>query len=182
LNLRWKKMVKIPTFNFNKPKVSVKHTKNFHKKKNMIPKVILSQTEKHEIIYGEQAVKKQVPKYLHRPTQDFDIYTPTPLEDARETEKALDKRFGGDYFKTIPGKNPGTFRVVANANNESYADYTQPKEKVPYKNIDGKKYATLGYMLKKSNQIINDPMSSYRHNKDMDTINRIKITKNKGGK
>ena len=161
---------------FIQKKVSVAHTKKFHKKKHLIGKIILSQTEKHEIIHGEQAIKKQTPKYLHRPTTDYDIYTPTPLEDARQTERALDRRFGGDFFRVEHGQHIGTVRVIANANEQSYADYTKPEGKIPFKTIDNKNYATLGFMKSKAKEITNNPFSSYRHPKDIDTINRIKIT------
>jgi len=164
-------------------KVTPQHTKRFHKKKHLIDDVILSQTEDHEIIHGEQAVKKQTPRYLHRPTVDFDIFTPTPLEDASETEKALDKRFDGDFFGVEPGNHPGTHRVVAHANKQSYADYTKPSGVVPSKRIDGKNYVTLGYIKQKSRSILEDPLSDYRHAKDLDTLNRVKIVekKKKGG-
>lgn len=158
------------------------HTERFHKKKHLIDDVILSQTDDHEVIYGEQAVKKQTPRYLHRPTVDFDIFSSTPRKDARETERALDKCFDGDFFFVKPGNHPGTYRVVAHANKESYADYTRATGKVPFVSINDKKYATLGFIEGKAKNILSDPSSVYRHAKDKDTINRIKIVKKKGGK
>ena len=124
-------------------RVSVAHTKTFHKKKHQIPVIIYSTIDKHEIIYGEKALKKRFPNYLERHTQDYDIYTKTPLKDAREAERALDKSFGGNYFYVKPAQHPGTYKVVAYANQEGYADYSKPEGRIPYDVIDGKKYVKL---------------------------------------
>jgi len=139
----------------------------------------MSKTGDHEIIHGEQAVKKQTPNYLHRHTQDVDIFTPTPLVDAKEVEKALDKKFKGNFFEVKLGYHPGTIRVVALANKESYADYTKPERDIPFTRINKKNYASLAYIAGKSQEIIKDPFSNFRHAKDQDTLNRVKIVENK---
>lgn len=158
-------------------RVPLKTTENYHKNKSKIPKVVLSVTERHEIIHGEQAVKKQVPGFLRRHTHDFDIFSKTPMVDAMEAEKALDKAFGMDAFVVTPGKHVGTARVVSRATGEAVVDYTKPPKKITSKKINGHRYASLEYMEKQAIRILNDPLSAHRHPKDRDTVNRIRIAK-----
>jgi len=156
-------------------KITVKQTEVFHRNKNKIFGVIMQKTDKHEIIHGERAVEKQLPDWLHRFTEDVDIFSDTPRKDAREVERALDKKFGSDSFFIKQGEHPGTVRVVAHANQKSYVDYTKPEREIPFVVIDGKNYATLSYIKKHTRGILDDPTSSFRHAKDRDTLNRIKI-------
>jgi len=170
--------IPFPSFTFgkqHKKQVSVKKTKHFHKQKRKIPKVIVSKMDKHEIIYGARALNKRFPSFLDTPTQDYDIYTPHPERDARETEKALDKKFGGDFFHVTKGVCPRTWRVRSNVNEEVYADYTKPEEKIPFDVIGGRNYVTLEHTKKHIVKTLNDPSAEYRHAKDRDALNRIKI-------
>lgn len=160
-----------------KKNITPKHTKTFHKKKHLIDDVISQVMDPHEVVHGEQAIQKQLPKYLHRGTVDWDVFTPTPKKDAEELEQALDKKFGGDFFYVKPGQHPGTWKVIAYANQEGYADYTKPDNDIPFVVIHGKKYSTLKYSQKKAKAILKDPASKFRHHKDKDTVNRITIAK-----
>lgn len=158
-------------------RVPLKTTENYHKNKSKIPRVVLSVTEKHEIIHGEQAVKKQVPGFLKRHTGDFDIFSKSPMIDAQETEEALDKAFGHDAFFVSPGKHIGTARVISRATGEAVVDYTKPPKGISSKKIDGHRYASLTHMEQQAMRTLNDPMSAHRHSKDRDTVNRIRIAK-----
>lgn len=159
--------------------ITTKHTKHFHKNKHMIPSIVLRTIGKKEIVYGEMALKKRFPYYLERPTQDYDVLSMTPEKDAREAERALDKQFGGDFFYVKPGRHPGTWRVMAHANQEGYADFTKPEGRIPFEKIHGKNYVKLGFEKKKRRKILQDPTSSWRHPKDRDAINRINIFQKK---
>jgi hypothetical protein len=154
--------------------VSINKTKQFHLKKNIISKIVLSTIDPNEIIYGEQALKVRFPKFLERPTQDYDVFSPMPLKNAREAEKKLDKFFGGDFFFVKPATHPNTFRVIAHANQEVYADFTKmPKTKIPYNKIEGHNYVTLGFEKTQRNKILQNPTYKWRHGKDKDALNRI---------
>ena len=156
--------------------VKPKQTETYYKKKNKIYPTILSVTEPHEVIHGERAVQKHVPKFLHRHTGDVDILTPTPYADAMESERALDKLMGQDIFYIDKGQHPGTWRVKSRTNDESVADYTKPdKQMPPHTKIGGINYVTKTYIKKHNKEILNDSMSGFRHQKDQDTLNRIKI-------
>jgi len=111
---------------------NLKENKNtFIKIKRKISKVVLSKTGNKEIIYGARALNKRFPPFLDKHTTDFDIFSPTPKKDAKETEKALDKSFGGNYFYVELAKHPGTFKVKSRINKEGYADYTKPTQEIP---------------------------------------------------
>lgn len=154
---------------------TLKQVEHFNRKKKKIPKVILSQTEPHEIIYGAQAINKQLPSFLDKHTEDYDIFTKTPKTDAKETEKALDKSFGGDYFYVEPAKHKGTWKVKSRINKQGYADYTKPEGKIPYRKIGKHKYVKLEYVKKHIKKTLKDKEAKYRHDKDRDALNRIKV-------
>jgi len=153
----------------------LKKVEHFHRNKKKIPKKILDTYDSREIIYGARAINKQVPAFLKRHTEDYDILTPSPLKDARQTEKALDKTFGGDYFRVEEAKHKGTFRVVDNIRDEAVADYTKQETKVPFRRIGGKKYIKLSYVKDHIKKTLRDKTAKYRHAKDRDSLNRILI-------
>ena len=170
--------IDIPSFTFGKQRkktMSVKKTERFHRQKKKIPKTIVEKMDRHEIIYGARALNKRFPSFLDKHTQDYDIYTPHPERDARETERALDKKFGGDFFFVAKAQCPRTWRVRSRVNDEVYVDYTKPEEKIPFDVIGGRKYVTLEHTKKHIVKTLADPSAEYRHAKDRDALNRIKI-------
>lgn len=154
---------------------NLQDVETFHRKKKEIKKIILSKTGKHEIIFGQRAVNKRVPDFLDRPTTDYDIFTPTPKKDAKQTENALDKHMGFNAFEIVPAKHEGTHKVKSLIDGETYADYTKPDKKVPYEKIGKHNYIKLAWIKKQIGKTLKDPTSSFRHDKDKDTLNRIKI-------
>lgn len=162
----------------------LKKVEVFHKKKKHIPKTVLLTIGRNEVIYGARALNKRFPPYLDRPTQDYDVYSNTPKKDAVQAEKALDKRFGGDYFYVKQAQHKSTYKVMSHVNQEGYADFTKPEQKIPYDRIGGKKYVKLNYVKQKIKKTLKDPESKYRHAKDRDAYNRILIYEKvkKGGK
>jgi len=156
-------------------KISLKKTKHYHKHRRTIPNIIRSRIDEHEIVYGARALNKRFPPYLDKYTEDYDIYTPHPKRDAHETEQALDKRFGGDFFYVEPARHPNTFRVKSHTDGSVAADYTKPEQKIPYDMIGDVKYVKLGFVKKHIHKTLRDPEASYRHQKDLDVLNRIKL-------
>jgi len=173
---------KKPTINYHCPfpsgkkkNVSIKKTRRYHRNRREIPKIVRSRIDDHEIVYGARALNKRFPHWLDKPTIDYDIYSPHPKCDARETERALDRKFGGDYFFVQPACHPGTYRVRSHVDGEVYADYTKPEERIPFDTIDGVKYVRLGFVKRKTRDTLKDPDSSYRHDYDRDVLNRIRL-------
>lgn len=156
-------------------RLTLKQIEHFHRNKRKIPSIILSKTEAHEVIYGARALNKYLPKFLDKPTEDYDIYSRTPKKDARQIERALDKSFGGDFFFTEPALHKGTYRVKDRVRKSGVADYTKPKKKIPSKRIGGKNYEKLSHIKKHIKKTLKDKEAKYRHDKDRDALNRINI-------
>jgi len=158
---------------------TLKETENFYKKKELIQKIILQTIKNKEIIYGEQAVKIRLPKHLQRYTKDYDVYSRTPKKDAVEAEKKLDKAFGGDYFYTEPAEHKGTYKVRSRINGEGYADFTEPERNYDSDKIKGHKYIKTKHIKDRIKEILEDKTQEFRHAKDRDTLNRLKILEKK---
>jgi len=162
----------------DQPRVlSVEETRHFHKNKHKIGGVIVEKTDNRETIYGARALNVRFPSFLDRHTRDFDIFTPKPYEDAVETEQALDKLFGGDFFFVAKAEHPGTYKVVAHATDETYADYTMTPRGLRREKIRGIHYPTLNFIESSLKRTLSDPSAGYRHAKDQDAFNRIQIYK-----
>lgn len=160
----------------------LKQTEIYYRKKPGINKVVLSKINNQEIIHGNYAINKQVAPFLRVQTKDIDVYSPQAKGDAKRTEKALDKYMGFNAFLVKPAKHNGTVKIKSRITGATIADYTQPKEKIPYKKIQGFKYATLAFLKKRAKAITEDPEFEFRHDKDRDTYNRISIAEGRQGR
>lgn len=155
--------------------VNIKNYKRYYKKERDIPRMVLKKTGDNEIIYGTRALNARFPYWLDRETEDYDIYSKTPAQDAREVEKLIDKRMMFDATSIKKAQHEGTMKVISNVTGKGIADYTIPEEIIPFDKIKGKKYVTLKHIEKGARKTLQDPESAYRHDKDKDTIQRIKI-------
>lgn len=155
--------------------ISLEQTRKFYAKKKLIEPTILGVTDSHEIIHGSRALNKRFPPFLRKQTTDYDIFSKTPRKDARQAERALDRRFGFNAFEVKAGKHKGTWKVMSRVNGEGYADYTKPERKVCSERIGKYNYACLSYMEAQAKRTLKDKESAYRHAKDRDAINRIKV-------
>lgn len=149
----------------------------FHRLKQMIPIWVRHTIDNSETIHGSRALNQQVRSpHLRTRTRDYDVYSNHPRRSARQTERYLDKQFGHNAFEVKRGKNPGTYKVKSRATGETYADYTRAQKKVPFRVIDGKRYATLAYHQKHAQQTLRSGTATHRKQKDIDMINRIKLS------
>lgn len=127
--------------------------------------------KKKQIIHGARATNQQLPVPLRKQTKDYDIYTSKPEKAAKELASQLNKEFGKG-FKVVPGQHKGTFKVKKNG--ETVADYTRVYRKPKTINKFGVKYANVEYAKRKLNKLVKDERTSFRRDKDLDTLNRIK--------
>lgn len=145
----------------------------FNKLKSSIAGIIKRTIDKREVIQGERAVEAQVPDQYRRETRDFDVYSSNPERSAKETERELDWEFGGNYFRTKLAQHKGTVKVVSNIDDETWADYTKPSEKIYKTKIGNTNYTTLQFELFKAKRILQQKQYAYRHKKEQDKIKRI---------
>lgn len=152
----------------------------YERLKRLIPLVVRRtiRVKDKEVIQGERSVEAQVPERYKKtpPTQDYDAYSPTPEQSAREAEKELDWEFGGDYFRVEKGKHKGTYKVVSNVDNDAWADFTKPEEKVYKTRIGESDYTTLQFELAKAKRTLAQKRYAYRHAKEMNKIKRLTKT------
>jgi len=135
--------------------------------------------KKKQVIYGGQSINKQLPRGLRKKTKDYDILTKQPEESAKELVNQLNKEYGYEKYKSIPAKYPKTFKVKDIETGETIADYTRTTKKPKSINELGVRYAKLDYQENKIKKILKDEASKFRHDKDMDTLMRIKKAKEK---
>ncbi len=133
-------------------------------------------SEDGEVIQGERSLEMQMPDQYKRKTQDYDAYSPKPKQSAEETEEELDREFGGDYFRVEPAKHRGTYKVVSNVDDDGWADYTKPAERIHKTRIGKSDYTTIKFELKKAIRTLKNKKYAHRHEKEKDKIHRIKST------
>lgn len=128
------------------------------------------------IVYGARAINAHLPKWLEKPTTDWDILTTKDAEKmARALEKKLDRRYGGDFFIVEPAQHPGTFKVKSRVTGQGVADITLKDEEVTFLTKEGINYTTLDYQEGVATEILDDPTQKFRHHKDQDTLRRIEV-------
>lgn len=132
--------------------------------------------ENEAIVFGARATNRHLPAHLDKPTVDWDLLTrKDPTVIARVVEKALDRRFGGNFFFVEPALHPGTFKVKSVVTGATAVDISGLDEIVPNVEVKGINYATLDHQVKNIKRSLADPASSFRHNKDRETLQRIDI-------
>jgi len=166
--------------------VTIKQAEKYHRNKSKTKKVILKNVKKKKhVVYGARALNVFLPSFLDKETQDYDIFSKTPRATAKRVEKKLDKEYGGDFFRVEKAIHPGTYRVKSNITGKEVADYTKREKGVEHTTVRNVNYVTLDWQKKKAKRILKDPEAKFRHQKDKDTLQRIKIheeLKKKGGK
>lgn len=129
-----------------------------------------------EIVHGAMSINKQLPKYLQRHTEDWDIYTDDePEVVAKKIETALDKKYGGNYFTVEPAKHEGTYKVKSIVTGDTITDITFMEDEVTYKKIGQINYTTLDYEIDMIKKSLATEENKFRHIKDLNALQRIKI-------
>ena len=151
----------------------------YYKNKEKIHKVVKQNIEKRKhIVYGARALNAHFPPHLDRHTEDWDVYSNTPKKTAMRVEKKLDRTYGGDYFYVEQAVHPGTYKVKSRVTRTGVADYTKPDQTIPYKTIGGKRYVKLSHVKKHIKKTLKDPNAKFRHDKDREALQRIKLYEN----
>lgn len=130
--------------------------------------------KRKQVVYGARALNKQLPTNLRKKTKDYDIYTAKPKESAEELVRRLKRDIKGGRFKVEQAKYPKTFKVKRGK--RTIADYTATTKKPKSKNFFGVKYAQIEYQKRKAKRALKDKSSEYRWKKDVDALERIKLS------
>ena len=127
--------------------------------------------KKGQILHGTRALNEQIPTYLKRKTEDYDVFTKNPKKSARELVDTLKRRLGND-FEIVQGKHKGTFKVKRG--DETIVDYSQRKGPIKTKTILGIKYKDIGTIKRGTQRLVKKPETEFRREKDISTLQRIK--------
>jgi Zn-dependent metalloprotease len=151
----------------------------------VIDRVILNRLWKTKrVVHGARAQNAQLPKFLEKPTKDWDIFAKNPKKAANEMDKALDKKFGGNFFAVKEGvtKKLKVHKVFARATGDAFVDYSIPDRKVPIVHESGIKFASLKDQIKRARQNLKKPEAKFRREKDLDFLRRVKVYEKQRGK
>jgi hypothetical protein len=162
--------------------ITLKDTAKYYQKDKrgrLSSQVIMQQLKgKGEIVYGARSVNAVVPSILKRHTDDWDIYTDDdPKTVADKIEKALDRRYGFNYFTVGPAKHEGTYKIKSRVTQQDVVDVTFKKSQVPHRRINRINYATLDYQIEKLKDSLSTEGSKFRHQRDAETLQRIRVYK-----
>lgn len=128
------------------------------------------------IVHGARSTNEQLPRMLQRKTIDWDIFVKRPQARARQLERKLDKKFGGDFFHVKKGMgSPGVevWKIKSNVTEEGFVDFANTKRNVPSIPKRGVQLATLNDQKRIAQQNIRNPELKFRREKDLDLIRRI---------
>jgi len=156
--------------------LTAKEKLKYYGNKELAKQLILQDAQEDgHVVFGAQASNIQLSPSLRKTTEDVDIFTKKSKKEAEQMEKKLDKAYGGDYFRVEQAKHKGTYKVRSNVTNRTVADYTSQGKKPATKKILGVKYATLDSIKRKIGKTLKDEASAFRHDKDRETLQRIKL-------
>ncbi len=152
---------------------------NFLKRnKGVINRVIRTRLAKTKrIIHGTRAQNAQLPRFLERkPTIDFDVFARNPDLAAHGMERALDKKFRGDFFGIRKGitERLKVRKVFAKKTGQTVVDFSIPDRVVTTKAIRGKRFATLKDQFEKAKDNLRKPELKFRADKDRSLVRRVR--------
>lgn len=157
-------------------KLTVNEQIGYYQNKDLARQMVIQDaTEDGHVIYGATAINAQVTPQFQKPTSDVDIKVKNPKKEAKQMEKKLDKKFKGDYFSVHKAKYKDTYKVKSNVTGETVVDYTKLRKQVPVKQVLGTRYEDLSSIKRSINKTLRDESSSFRHDKDMESLQRIKL-------
>ena len=158
--------------------LSRKQKISFYKNRKRVREVVLKNVKKKKhIIFGARSLNAHFPTFLDKRTADYDILIEKgdPKKVARRLERKLDRKFGANVFVVEPALHPGTFKVKSVLGKEGIIDISKAEKKIMTDKIKGIRYSSLEFERRKIKQSLADPQSKFRHDKDRERLERIKI-------
>ena len=154
------------------------HKNFFDRNRGVINRVIRNRLAKTKrVIHGTRAQNTQLPRFLQRkPTVDFDVFARNPDLAAHGMERALDKKFRGDFFGIRKGitERLKVRKVFAKKTGETFVDFSVPDRAISTKAIRGKRFATLKDQFEKAKDNLRKPELKFRADKDRSLVQRIR--------
>jgi hypothetical protein len=127
-------------------------------------------------VYGARATNIQLPNYLNKDTNDYDVLAKKPKKTALEIINKLNKEFDGEYFRLEKAKHKGTFKIKSNVTDKTVVDITQVKKFPKSKEHLGISYRSLPSIKKTVKNVLKSGKAEFRREKDLDLLNRIELS------
>jgi len=161
---------------------NISKARSFYERREAVRQVVLERLRRSKnVLTGSRALNRNLPYYLKKKLiKDYDVLVRngiSPMKAAVRMEKALDERFGGDYFSVTEGKYPEVRKVISNITKDEVVDFVpmpKPKPKIR-KSYDGVRHAGLKYLKGRFKAALADPTQEFRHKKDAESLKRIEV-------
>ena len=128
------------------------------------------------ILHGGKAINAFLPTHLDRPTEDWDVLTSEdPKAVAEQLEHLLDTRYEGNYFKVLPSRHVGTYKIISIVTQRPIADISIAEGPIPSEVLNGINVATLDHHVSRIKDTLADPNKKFRWRKDTEALQRINI-------
>lgn len=141
--------------------------------------------KKGNVIYGGQSLQAQIGP-LARDTRDIDIYSMNPKSDSRDTESKLNRvAHRNNYYTRESKRTKGVYKLYNvgldlkphTEDDRHLADYSTPTRKVKVVQVGNHLYADLNETVRDKKESLRNPKYSFRHDKDLEDLRRIKLYK-----
>jgi hypothetical protein len=126
-------------------------------------------------VYGARASNIQLPNYLNRKTEDYDVLANKPKKTAVELLNRLNKEYGGEYFKLEKAEHKGTYKIKSNVTGGTIADVTQAKRFPKSKEHLGIRYRELPSIKSTLKKVLKSGKAEFRKEKDLELLQRIEL-------
>jgi len=150
----------------------------FKRNRKVVNRVIRGRLAKTKrVVHGSRAQNALLPSFLKKKTVDWDVFAKNPKKAATNMEKALDRKFKGDFFRIEKGTgSPGVnvWKVKSNITDEGFVDYANAPRKVPTVFKRSVQFATLADQKKQALKNVKNPETKFRREKDLDFLKKIK--------
>jgi hypothetical protein len=151
----------------------------YYKNPELAEGILKTELAKRKLtVYGARATNVQLPNYLNKQTEDYDVLSKKPKKTALELLNRLNREYGGEYFRLEHAEHKGTFKIKSNVTNKTIADITQAKNFPKSKEHLGINYRELPSIKKTLKRVLSSGKAEFRKEKDLELLQRIELGEN----
>ena len=149
----------------------------YYKNPELAEGILKTELAKRKLtVYGARATNVQLPNYLNKKTEDYDVLANKPKKTALDILRRLNKEYGGEYFRLEHAEHKGTFKIKSNVTGGTIADITQAKRFPKSKEHLGINYRALPSIKKTLKRVLRSGKAEFRKDKDLELLQRIELS------
>ncbi|MCK9429543.1 MAG: hypothetical protein M0R17_06025 [Candidatus Omnitrophica bacterium] len=126
-------------------------------------------------VYGAKSSNIQLPYYLQKHTEDYDVLSKKPKKTAKEILNKFNRAYNGEYFELKKGLHRGTYKIKSIVSGKTVMDITQEKKQQKYKEHLGIRYKELPSIKKSVQRVLKRGNAKFREDKDLELLQRIEL-------